>query len=261
MNLAGLVSVITPTFNSCRYLRRVVASVANQTVPVYEHIIIDDGSTDDTPRVLNELAAEYPHLHIIRQNRAGAAAARNRGIAVARGRYIAFLDVDDLWHEKKVENQVRFMEEQKCVFSYGDYEELDTDELHPVKRYFFPETIGHKKLIRGCPIGCLTAAYNQEVLGKRYMPLVKTGHDWGLWLELTRDGVEAKKYPGLSASYMNGKKTLSSKKLNKALNVYTLYRKIEQLTPFAASMRTIEHSINSIIKKAGFLYRSDEEKY
>lgn len=250
-------SVITPAYNASHHLRRVVESVAAQSVPVLEHIIIDDGSTDDTPRVLQELGEEYPHLRILLQKRTGAAAARNKGTEAARGRYIAFLDADDLWHPDKVERQLRFMEEQKCAFSFGDYMEVDHSNLHPLKRYTFPETVNHKQLLRGCPIGCLTVAYNQEVLGKRYMPLVTSGHDWGLWLELTREGVQAFKYPGMSASYSNGKKTLSGKKIRKAFRIYHLYRTSEQLPPLPSFLRVVEHSLLAFAKKKGIIYKHD----
>ena len=254
MNLCGLVSVVTPTHNGARHLRRVVASVAAQSIPVYEHIVIDDGSTDGTPELLDRLAKEFPHLVVARQKRSGAAAARNHGINLASGRYIAFLDADDVWHEHKVENQVRFMEEHRCVFSYGDYVEVGHHDGHPIKHYHLPSSVGHEQLLRGCPIGCLTVAYNQEVLGKRYMPPVHSGHDWGLWLDLTRSGIRARKYPGLEAAYSNGKFSLSSRKFRKVINVYRIYRAGEQLPRTRAFFRTLQHAIVALAKKARLVY-------
>ena len=254
MRLDGLVSVITPSHNQQRYLTRVVESVAAQTVAVREHIIVDDGSTDGSRELLLELFREHPHLHVLFQDRRGAAAARNRGIAIARGRYIAFLDADDLWHPQKVERQVRFMEENGALFTFGDYVEVDHAHGRPQKRYHLPESVTHDDLLRGCPIGCLTAAYNQEELGKRYMPGVKSGHDWGLWLDLTRGGVRARKYPGLEASYTNGKASLSSRKFRKVKNVYLIYRENEELSRTGAVLRTIEHSLIAAAKKARLIY-------
>ncbi|MFW5717681.1 MAG: glycosyltransferase [Spirochaetota bacterium] len=252
--LAGLVSVITPTHNDSAFLRRVVQSVATQSVPVLEHIIIDDGSTDRTPAILRELASQHPHLLVITQKRAGAALARNAGIDAARGRYIAFLDADDVWHERKVERQIGFMEKHGHVFSYGDYVEFDCYRGHLRKRYNLPQTVGHAQLLRGCPIGCLTAAYNQEVLGKHHMPVVRSGHDWGLWLEITRLGVVAHKYPGLEASYSNGRSSLSSHKLRKVLHVYRIYRDGEKLTRGRAVVRALQHSAIALFKKARLIY-------
>lgn len=253
--LAGLVSVITPSHNEVRFLRRVVESVAAQTVPVFEHIIIDDGSEDHTWQQLHRLQAEYSHLVVLRQARRGAAAARNAGIAIARGRYIAFLDADDVWHEHKVERQVAFMEEHQCAFSYGDYVEVDYLRRHPLRRYRLPATVGHEQLLRGCPIGCLTVAYNQEVLGKRYMPEVASGHDWGLWLNITRDGVRAHKYPGVEASYSNGRPSLSSRKLRKIFNIYQIYRSNERLGRARSLFRVAAHALAALFKKMGLIYR------
>lgn len=255
MSLNGLVSVITPSHNQEGYLRRVVDAVARQTVAVREHIIIDDGSTDDSRVLLSRLAAEYPHLVLVFQQRAGAAAARNRGIHIARGRYIAFLDADDVWHPRKIEQQIGFMEAQGVWFTYGDYEEVDHADGGCVHRYRLPEEVGHRDLLRGCPIGCLTAAYNQQALGKRYMPAVPSGHDWGLWLELTRYGISAYKYPGLEAAYTNGRHTLSSRKLRKVKNIYRIYRESEGLAPVGAAARTAGHAARAIAKKARLLYR------
>lgn len=252
--LSGLMSVVTPTHNAAQHLRRVVESVARQTVPVCEHIIINDGSTDQTSEILIQLADEYPNLRVVSQKRAGAAAARNAGIEIARGRYIAFLDVDDLWKPQKVEHQVRFMEEEKRLFSFGDYVEVHHFDLNHTKNYCFPRRVDHKNLLRGCPIGCLTAAYNQEVLGKRYMPLQKSGHDWGLWLELTREGIKAYKYPGTEALYSNGKPSLSSSKMRKVKNIYHIYRTSEKLPVLLALLRTLQHSLAALAKKARLIY-------
>ncbi|MFP3959878.1 MAG: glycosyltransferase family 2 protein [Spirochaetaceae bacterium] len=254
MSLDHLVSVITPVHNDTRYLRRVVESVAGQTVAVLEHIIVDDGSHDETPEILARLAQEFSGLVLIHQKRAGAAVARNRGIEAARGRYIAFLDADDVWHPRKVERQVRFMEDRGVLFSFGDYLELDELGRHRQRQYRLPPVVGHRQLLRGCPIGCLTVAYNQEVLGKRYMPVVRSGHDWGLWLSLTREGIRAVKYPGLEAAYTNGKVSLSSRKLDKVRNVYRLYRETEGLSRARAAARTVQHAAVAVAKKSGLIY-------
>ncbi|MFW6288498.1 MAG: glycosyltransferase family 2 protein [Spirochaetota bacterium] len=253
---AHLVSVVTPVYNEAAYLDRCVASVASQSVPVFEHIIVDDGSTDETSDTLELLAARYLHIVVVTQARRGAAAARNVGIERARGRYIAFLDADDVWHPRKVEHQIRFMEERGYSFTYGDYVEVEHRTGRRLKGYHLPDSVGHRQLLRGCPIGCLTVAYNQETIGKRYMPLVRSGHDWGLWLELTREGMRAHKYPGVEASYSNGRASLSTRKLRKVLYVYRIYRDNEGLSRAAAILRALGHSVAALMKKARLLYSS-----
>ena len=251
---AHLVSVVTPVYNDADYLHRAVLSVARQTVPVYEHIVINDGSTDETVAAIETLQHAYSHIIVITQRRSGAAAARNAGIMRARGRYIAFLDADDVWLERKVERQVRFMEEEGCLFSYGDYDEVQHHNGRLLKRYRLPPRVGHRQLLRGCPIGCLTAAYNQQILGKRYMPVVRSGHDWGLWLDLTRDGLRAHRYPGLEAAYSNGRPSLSTRKLQKVVNIYRIYRDGEDLSRTRSVLRALQHAVVAILKKLRLLY-------
>ncbi|MFO7974173.1 MAG: glycosyltransferase family 2 protein, partial [Candidatus Hydrogenedentota bacterium] len=125
-----IVSIVTPAHNSARVLTHAINAVADQTLVSVEHILIDDGSTDGTGELLQELSRELPHLRYIRQQRQGAGMARNVGIEAAEGRYIAFLDSDDLWLPRKLESQVGFMEERQCVFSYGDYLVQGRDKDH-----------------------------------------------------------------------------------------------------------------------------------
>ena len=109
---------------------------------------------------------------------------------MARGRYIAFLDSDDAWLECKLEKQVAFMEEQGASFTYGDYAIVDGGNGAALGRYVAPPRLQYDQLLTRCPIGCSTAAYNQEAVGKRYMPAIRRGQDWALWLALLRSGVE-----------------------------------------------------------------------
>lgn len=252
---AFLVSVITPAYNEAPFLRRVVESVAAQTVPVYEHIIINDGSQDQSADILKTLEAEFPNLIVITKKRGGAASARNMGIEIAKGRYIAFLDADDIWYDRKIERQIEFMEAEGCLFSYGDYIETGKHFFRTrVKKYVMPMKVGHKQLLHGCPIGCLTAAYNQDKLGKQYLPHMKSGHDWGLWLDMTRSGLYAHKYPGVEAEYSNGRFSLSSRKFKKVKNIYRIYRTNEQLSRARSTYETVVHVTTAAAKKLRLIY-------
>lgn len=222
------VSVITAAYNSARAIERNIRSVGLQSLKPVEHIIVDDGSTDGTVDIVLRLKREFPHLRLIRQANRGAAVARNAGITMATGRYVAFLDSDDYWSEHKLKAQIGFMSANGISFSYGDYDAIDATTGALVRRHQAPDRVTYFDLLRGCPIGCLTAAFDLAVLGKRYMPDIRRGQDWGFWLVLTRDGVVARRYPGLHAFYHRSRNSLSSGKLEKVPDIYRIYRDQER---------------------------------
>ena len=243
--LEGLVSVVTPALNAAASIERVVRSVAAQSVPVLEHIVVDDGSNDETLGELGRLKHQFPHLRVISLPRRGAARARNAGIELAQARYIAFLDADDEWQPEKLERQIVFMEDSGAVFSYGDYLRVRVSSGR-ARQVRTPEALTYADFLRGCPIGCLTVAYNQEALGKAYMPDVRRGQDWGLWLELTRNGAVARRYPGTEAVYHVSSRSLSRNKLHKAWDIYRIYREQEGLGAGRSLVYLAEHSFRSV---------------
>lgn len=243
-----VVSVIIPVYNASYYVERAVSSVCEQDEGNIDCIVVDDGSSDSTGEVVRNLQIQYPGLRYFYQQHQGASAARNLGIEAAKGRYIAFLDSDDLWLPGKLEAQIGFMQREGMAFSYGDYERRDRASGAPLGFFIAPEQVSYRDLLRGCPIGCLTAAYDQEALGKVYMPDVRRGQDWGLWLALTRLGGPARKYPGLHAIYHTGGESLSANKMAKARDIYRIYREQERLSPLSSCWFLMHHVISSLRK-------------
>jgi len=241
------VSVISPAYNAEKYLKKLVDCVANQSMEVLEHIIIDDGSTDNTLKVLKTLEKEYAHLKIITQNNSGAGVARNKGIELAKGKYIAFLDADDIWAKNKLSEQISFMDESNTNFSYGNYFEVDDESKNILVERMTPNYLEYNDLLVSCPIGCLTVAYNQDKLGKLYMPEIRRGQDWALWLKITKEGVVARRYSGTLAYYTVAKGSLSKNKFKKAFNMYRIYR-LQQLG-FFQSLYYLFCFINSKLRK------------
>lgn len=249
VNDSSTVSVVTPAYNSARNLYSVIDCVLQQDMSICEHIVIDDGSTDQTAELMNHQVSKYSHLVYIRQKQSGVASARNLGIEAATGRYIAFLDSDDLWLNGKLESQVGFMQREQVAFSYGDYAIHRRVDDHRITEFSSPHVVTYRDLLRGCPIGCLTAAYDQEALGKVYMPLVRRGQDWGLWLALARLGGPARKYPGMHAVYRYGGESLSANKVAKLLDVYSIYRHQEGLGRAVASVYLARHAVSALVKR------------
>lgn len=247
--LDDLVSVITPAHNGAWCIQQAVDCVARQTVRPLEHIIVDDGSSDATTEIVARLQAVHSHVTLVSQRRHGSAVARNHGIERARGRYIAFLDCDDLWRERKLERQIGHMERNSCLFTYGDYDQRNGRTGSIVARHEAPMSVGYDDFLRGCPVGCLTAAYNQETLGKFYMPAVRRGQDWGLWLRLTRTGCRAEKYPGNEAVYCCYPGSLSAHKLKKCGDIYRIYRTDEGMAVGAALQKLACHVFRSFDRR------------
>lgn len=245
----GLVSVITASHNSAASIERCVRSVAAQTCAPLQHIVVDDGSSDATRELLAELEREIPFLMVTDQPNRGAGPARNAGIEAARGRYIAFLDSDDAWLETKLENQIAFMEEAGGAFTYGDYAIVNGENGEPVGRFVTPAKLAYDQLLTRCPIGCSTVAYNQDVIGKRYMPAIRRGQDWALWLALTRGGVEARRYPGCDVIYYRRKGSLSRRKFVKALDMYRIYRAEERINRFRSAYLLARFAVNVMTRK------------
>jgi len=214
-----------------------------------EHIVVDDGSTDRTVELLAELAREFPLLTVIKQQNRGAGPARNAGIEAAKGRYVAFLDSDDAWLESKLEHQISFMEEQGAAFTYGDYSIVDDGNGQSIGRFVTPARVDYDHLLTRCPIGCSTAAYNQDLLGKRYMPAIRRGQDWALWLALTRRGDEARKYPGCDVIYYKRRGSLSKRKFAKAIDMYRIYTVEEKIGRFFSAYLLARHAVNVMVKK------------
>ncbi|MDN3522078.1 glycosyltransferase family 2 protein [Halomonas ramblicola] len=240
------VSVVTPAYNAEACLRLTIASVGKQAGWVREQIIIDDGSSDGTAELVQELQRDFPWVKYQYQSHLGASAARNLGIEAATGRYIAFLDSDDIWLPGKLEAQVGFMQREGGTLSYGDYERRDRESGTTLGTYVSPERVSYHDLLHGCPVGCLTAAYDQHALGKVYMPDVKRGQDWGLWLALTRLGGPARKYPGVHAVYHTGGVSLSANKLAKVRDVYRIYRDQEGFGHFRSSWYLLHHAASAL---------------
>jgi teichuronic acid biosynthesis glycosyltransferase TuaG len=242
------VSVITAAYNSAGVIERNIRSVGSQSLQPKEHIIIDDGSVDDTAAIAEGLRRQFPHLRVIRQANGGAARARNAGIAAATGRFVAFLDSDDAWSEHKLDSQVGFMTENAVAFSYGDYNDVDSTTGTVLGRHEAPPRLTYPDLLRGCPIGCLTVAFDQTVLGKRFMPDVRRGQDWGFWLELTRDGTVGRRYPGCHADYHRARGSLSTAKFSKAADIYRIYRAQEQMGRLRSMYYLVPHVLSSLAK-------------
>jgi len=226
----GQVSIIMPNYNGSKYISQAIESVLTQTYKNWELIIIDDCSTDNSLQIIDTYVKRDARIKLIKMERnSGPAIARNTGIEYANGRYIAFLDNDDIWLEHKLEKQISFMQKHKVGLCYSSYYVID--ELgKTITKFKIPkDKVSYRELLKSCIIGNLTAIYDTKILGKVFMENV--GHeDYTLWLKILKRIDYAYGLKEFLAKYRVGNNSISRNKLRSAFWQWNIYRNIERLS-------------------------------
>lgn len=223
-----MVSIITPLYNSKEYFQKTYESVISQTFSDWEWIIVEDHSTDGSLNQIQNLIKNDKRITLLRtEKNSGAAIARNLGIEQAKGRYIAFLDADDLFKPEKLEKQIKFMEKNGYAFTFTDYDLLYSNGK--VRRYSSKKkVISYKDLLKNNYIGCLTAIYDTALLGKVYMPAdCQKREDYGAWLDILKKGIFAYGLDESLSIYRISGDSVSSNKFKMIKHHYAVYRKHE----------------------------------
>lgn len=243
-----LISVITPLYNAEKWLATTVSSLQEQTYTNWEMISVDDCSTDSSHQLAQNLAAQDPRIKLIQlEKNSGAAVARNTAIKAATGRFIAFLDSDDLWHPEKLEKQINFMLENDIAFSYTAYEKVDENGA-PFQVMGVPGKVSYNDLLKTCVIGCLTAVYDTQKLGKLYMPTNTKREDFATWLNILKKVDYAYGMPEVLAQYRVYESQTSSKKVSMAKENWRLYRDLENLNIFQASYYFTHYAVRGVLR-------------
>jgi teichuronic acid biosynthesis glycosyltransferase TuaG len=183
-----LISVVTPCLNGAKFLARALESVQNQSFQDWEHLIVDDGSSDGSDTIALSCAlADSRIVPLKTRGRTGAAATRNVGLAAARGRYVAFLDSDDWWDPRKLELQLAAMRSSGAAFCVSPYIVCRFDGLPIRIQPFIGPLTAYRCLKKQCVVGCLTVMIDVEQLGPlRFREQVRLAEDFVLWVELLR---------------------------------------------------------------------------
>lgn len=182
----NLVSIIMPSYNTGRFIDSSIQSVLAQTYTNWELIIVDDASNDGTDDVVSAYLADERIRYIKNETNSGAAVCRNRALQEAKGRWIAFLDSDDLWLPEKLEKQVAFMKENGYHFSYTDYVEIDKHSQLLGKSVTGPKRITQRGMYNYCWPGCLTVMYDASYVGLIQIADIKKNNDYAMWLKICR---------------------------------------------------------------------------
>jgi len=206
----NLISIITPSYNASKFIAKCIDSVISQTYQRWEMIIVDDCSP--------------------------------------KGRYIAFLDSDDLWHQEKLEKQLQFMQEHAIALSYTAYSSIDESTGEVIREIAIPSQIDYTQLLKQNIIGCLTAMYDTHILGKVTMPMIRKRQDFALWLKILKEVPYAYGLDEVLAYYRVRGHSVSSNKIEASLYNWKLYREIEKLPLHKALYYFSWYTYKSILK-------------
>lgn len=229
------VSIVMPSYKSETFLTLSIDSILNQTFKEWELIVIDDSSPDDSNKIIEKYMQNCEKIKLIKlEKNSGPAIARNRAIKEAKGRYIAFLDSDDLWHADKLSRQLSFMQEHDVALSYTGYYRIEEISGEIIDQINVPKKVDYGELLKQNIIGCLTAIYDTEKIGKVYMPDILKRQDFGLWLKILKKVPYAYGLDEPLAYYRVRTASVSSNKILASRYNWKLYREVEKLPMYKA---------------------------
>lgn len=240
------VSIITPVYNSEKYLKDTIESVLNQTYTNFELILINDKSKDASIDICKSYKDDRIKIIDLPEN-VGVCMARNIGIKSASGRYIAFLDSDDVWDSKKLEKQISFMKKINAGISCTEYERVD-EKLNKIGYIKVKEKISYSDMLKNNYVGCLTVIFDTNILGKMYFKQIDKNEDYLLWLEIIK---KTKYIYGLCENlgkYRVLNSSRSSNKLKVVMARWEIYRKYEHLNIFSSFYYIVNYGIMALVK-------------
>lgn len=242
------VSIITPVYNGEKYISEMIESIMRQTYQNWELLITDDNSTDNTVDIIKEYQRIDDRIFLYQLNEnLGAGSARNYSIKQAKGRYISFCDADDMWIPEKLKHQVDFMESESLSFTYSSYHVMDEDGrlLSTIKA---PIELTYSMMLKNNYVGCLTAIYDSERLGKIFMSTLRRRQDWILWLEVFSVIGKSKGISLPLAIYRKRSNSLSSSRLLSLRYTWLVYRNARKYTFMQSGFYTLRFLYYYILK-------------
>ncbi|HFR4261519.1 glycosyltransferase family 2 protein [Enterococcus faecium] len=256
-----LVSIITPVYKCEEYIAKTMDSVLKQTYTNWEMLLVDDCSPDGSAEIVKSYAAQDSRFKYIKlKNNGGAAVARNVALDHAKGRYIAYLDADDIWLPKKLERQIRFMEDNNVQFSCCDYEKIEADDTPLNKIVHMPKTISYNQLLSNTIIQTVGVIVDLNKVDKKLliMPNVRRGQDSATWLQMLRNEVKFTGQNEVLAQYRRVTQSLSANKFSAMKRTWYLYRGVEHLSLLKSCVCLIGWAYHASIKR---IYIKKYKKY
>lgn len=240
------ISIIIPVYNAEKFLCKTIESVLAQTFQDWELILIDDASTDDSRKVAEYFTKIDSRIRLIPfRTNFGVATARNAGIKAARGRFVCFLDADDLWNPEKLERQLAFMREKNCAFSFTNYEFADENGKSTGKTVTVPARITYRAALKNTTIWTSTVMFDLAKLPKAkiLMPNIKS-EDTATWWKVLKE-TDAFGLNQVLSTYRRHGKSLSSNKLEAIRRIWRLYRTSERLPLLTSTYNLVFWALNA----------------
>ena len=251
-----LVSIIMPSYNTANYIEASIESVRHQTYENWELLIVDDCSTDNTDEVVRPFLSDRRIRYLKNEQNSGAAISRNRALREAKGKWIAFLDSDDLWMPEKLEKQVAFMEQNGYHFSYTNYEEINMAGEKTGVRVTGPKKITKTGMFNYCWPGCLTVMYDAEAVGLIQISDIKKNNDYAMWLKVCRK-VDSYLLDECLAQYRKGRiGSVSSHSFRTMIGWhYKLFHDAENQNSLRSAINTGRNLVFGFYKKRRYVER------
>jgi len=250
------VSIITPTYNCARFIEETIKSVQAQTFTDWEMIISDDCSTDNTKEVIAPyLASDSRIKYICNDKNSGAAITRNNALRIASGRWIAFLDSDDLWLPEKLEEQISFMETNDYAFTYHEYSEISEDGEDLGVTVSGIKKVGKFGMYACCWPGCLSVMYDQKKIGVIQINDIRKNNDTAMWLKVIKKS-NCYLLKETLAKYRRRKGSITPPSIkDRILWHYRLFRDAEEMNKVSAFIWMIINIIGNSYKKVFYISR------
>ena len=246
-----LISIIVPVYNAEKFLDNTVETVQGQNYSNWELLLVDDCSKDNSVSIIEKYSSLDKRIKLIKNEcNIGAALTRNKGIEKAKGRFICFLDADDMWTDKKLKKQVIFMRKNKCAFSFTSYQFADKNCIPNGAVVNVPKTITYKQALKNTTIWTSTVMFDMKRIKKEeiYMPNIKS-EDTATWWKVLREGRIAYGIQDVMSYYRRTSNSLSANKIEAIKRIWRLYRDVERLNVFYSSYNFIFYTFNAVKRR------------
>ena len=241
------ISIISPVYNSSKYLHQTIASVLDQTFSDWEWLITDDCSNDNSVEIIKSTNDSRIKL-IQSEENGGAGHARNLSLEKATGRFITFLDADDFWEPNFLEEMIGFMKKENAEIAYSNYARCDENLVPKIDDFKADKEVTFNNLLKTCRLSLLSSMYDSQRVGKEFFPEGSKREDHVMWLNLLKKIPEGKPYPKTMAKYRMHASSVSRKKTNIMKDQYLVYKDYMKFSTLKSWYYTANWAFNGFMK-------------